>query len=69
MIVYIVAEATTVVTFALDVTVLFCKLPYFRQFDDGNNYVLSCYLKKRNVNELYLEIVYRPRLIIFHVTT
>ena len=32
MIVYIVAEATTVVTFALDVTVLFCKLPYFGQF-------------------------------------
>ena len=49
MIVYIVAEATTVVTFALDATVLFCKLSYFRQFDDGNNYVLSCYLKKKEM--------------------
>ena len=30
--IYIVAEATTVVTFALDVTVLFCKLPCFGKF-------------------------------------
>ena len=29
--IYIVAGATTVVTFALDVTVFFCKLPYFGQ--------------------------------------
>ena len=30
--IYIVAEATTVITFALDVTVLFCKLPCIGQF-------------------------------------
>ena len=30
--IYFEAEATTVITFALDVTMLFCKLPCFGQF-------------------------------------
>ena len=47
MIVYIVVEATTVITFALDVTAILQTPMFWTVFDDENNYVLSCYLKKK----------------------
>jgi len=67
--IYIVAEATTVVTFAVDVTVLFSKLPCFGQFFMMKTIMFYLVIGKRNVNELYLKRVYRPLLIISHVMT
>ena len=59
-----VAEATTVDTFALDVTMYFAKLPYFGQLQMMIVLMINLFIEKKVLTNFIRKRVHRPHFIL-----